>query len=155
MSALRWLRGSMTRLYRRHAMFEAFLFVAAMLSGLGGTLTASARSRSVVSLMPPAAQTTYYSVLLVGALVGLFGLLSARPVLALLCERAGLVMLAGLTACFGTAGLAYSGLAGIPGAVMLLGFSAASVARIWQIHGDLVAVRQQIAELARMRRYQP
>lgn len=149
MRALKSARGILGRIGARRAVFEAFLMLAALLSGLGGFWAEEARSRSLVAVLPWWAQTLYYLVLGIGGLIGLVGIMAKDPEHGLQIERAGLIFLAGHTASFGFASIAYSGLAGIPGSVMLLGFTLAAVARVFQIRGDLAAYRAFISQEAR------
>ena len=149
MQVVRLVWRALGRIAARRVAFEAFLMVAAVLSGASGFWVEAARSRSLVSVLPAWAQSAYYVVLLVGGLAGLTGLMTKDLETGLRTERAALIILTGHTSAFGCAAVAYSGPAGIPGAIMLLGFGTASLVRIYQIRADLVTYREFIARAAR------
>jgi hypothetical protein len=146
---LRVIRRPLAQIHQRRATFEACLMLMTFLAGLSGAVFPEARSRSLVYTLPGWAQGVYYVLLLVGGAIGLFGLCSDKPVRGLLIERASLLMLAGATSCFGLSGLSYAGVSAVPSALMLIGFTVATLSRAWQIAGELVAIRLQIAALAK------
>lgn len=143
------LWGALQRINARRAVFEAFLMFGSILSGASGFLISQARARSLISVLPGWVQGAYYGILLVGGLAGLLGLTIKDAETGLRTERAGLIILAGHTAAFGCASIAFSGPAGIPGALMLLGFGCAALVRIFQIRADLSAYRAYLAAAAR------
>ena len=138
----------MARIYQRRVVFEAFLMLAAVLSGATGFWIEEARSRSLLLVLPWWMQTLYYLVICTGGLAGFYGIAARDPETGLRVERAAMIILAGHTGCFGFANLAYASASGVPGAMMLLGFCVACMARIAQISGDLAAYRAYLAQAA-------
>jgi hypothetical protein len=125
------------------AVFEAYLLVACVLTGVVGFVAPATRARSIVTTFPGWAQTAWYAGLLLGGIVAIAGI-TVGSILGSLVERAAMLTLAGMCLSFGVASIAYAGPPAITGAMMLLAFAGACVVRACQITGDLTALRTEL-----------
>lgn len=120
--------------------FQVALVALALLSGIAGLLVPGSGSRTIQELLPVYAQ--YWSLgLVVSSTTVLIGLV-LQPIMSLLVERAGLVMLAVLFLAYGGGVIFVGGLSRLTGGLIIIGFGVASAARVWQITRGLRTVKK-------------
>lgn len=134
----------MPQLHDNRTPHKLFLLIACALSGSAGLLIPGAHVSSIENAFPGHTQFAWYATLLTGGVLGLIGITKGGVTGALL-EQAAMLGLAGIMTSFACAALAHTGLAAIPGAVILGGFGIANGFRAYQIHQDIRVIRKYLA----------
>jgi hypothetical protein len=126
---------------------EVYLLAACTLAGIVGLTVPSSHGRAISAAFPGWIQIAWYSGLIFGAVLSLYGVMRGSLSGALV-ERAGQLVLAGFATAYGAALLSYAGWPAAATALITVAFGAACLARACQIRASITALRSELASIA-------
>lgn len=126
---------------------EVYLLAACLLAGGVGIAVPSSHGRAISAAFPGWIQFAWYTGLIFGAALSMFGVMRGSLVGALI-ERAGQLVLAGFATAYGAALIGYAGWPATPTALITVAFGAACLARSRQIKSSITALRSELASIA-------
>lgn len=120
--------------------FETYLLIACVIAGVGGVIDPMRGSSAALKVMPLWELYGWYSGLVVGGTIALFGVFR-RSLISFYIERTGLLLLVGLCALYSLSIILAGGVTLALAALIVVFFAIACVVRVRQIDDEIRLIR--------------